>query len=87
METMTTPKLYVFEEHPKKKGHCPNCNTKEVFRYYEGLPKEYGKCDRENNCGYQNKPNGFINDYVPPVPKPEPKIIYPSEQFCAGILT
>ena len=87
METLiANQKKYVFEEHPKKKGNCPQCNTNGVFRYYEGFPREYGKCDRENNCGYQNKPNGLINSYTPPLTKPEQKVIYPSEQLCTETL-
>ncbi len=41
----------------KRKGTCPECKHTACFRYYEGLPEEYGRCDRTNNCGYHNKPN------------------------------
>ena len=87
METLTANhRKYIFQKHPKKKGTCPNCKTKGTFRYYEGFPPEYGKCDRENNCGHHNKPNGSINGYALALAKPEPKIIYPSEQLCVDIL-
>ena len=87
METLTASQIkYIFEKHPKKKGDCPSCNTNGVFRYYEGLSKEYGKCDRENNCGYHNKPIGLINNYAPPMLQPEPKVIYPSEQLIMETL-
>lgn len=87
METMlSNHRKFLFEEHPKKKGTCPNCKTKGSYRNYEGLSREYGKCDRENNCGYHNKPNGFINSYAPAFPKPEHKVIYPSEKLCTDTL-
>jgi len=86
METINLSVLYKFEQHPKKKGICPSCNSKGTFRYYEGLPREFGKCDRENNCGYHNKPNGVFTDYIIPLPKLELKTIYPSTEYCNNIL-
>ncbi|MEK6479074.1 DUF6371 domain-containing protein [Catalinimonas sp. 4WD22] len=50
--------------HKPKKWKCPSphCRKKRYVRYYnfdtmEYLPYEFGKCDRENNCGYFNKPD------------------------------
>jgi hypothetical protein len=61
-----------------KKFHCPNCNKKTFVRYFdiekkEYLPIEFGRCDRENNCGYHSTPKGeFTNTYevkfTPPLP-------------------
>jgi predicted P-loop ATPase len=85
----TTSKQYVFEIHPKKKGVCPACTSRDTFRYYEGLPREFGICDRENNCGFHNKPHGVIHamlDYTAPTPKEPAKIIYPNVEYCNGIL-
>ncbi|MDO8999789.1 MAG: DUF6371 domain-containing protein [Bacteroidota bacterium] len=48
---------YTFEKSPKPKGKCPKCNQHKKFRYYEGLPREFGKCDRESECQYHNKPD------------------------------
>lgn len=44
-----------------RKFHCPNC-TKKSFVYYvdnetgDYLNSEYGRCDRESNCGYFRQP-------------------------------
>ncbi|MBW7868869.1 MAG: hypothetical protein H3C31_11140 [Brumimicrobium sp.] len=48
---------FEFEKSPAKKGECPSCRHKDTFRFYEDLPRQYGKCDRENNCGYFNNPH------------------------------
>ena len=54
---------YQLEKHPKKKGICPNCKHKGVFRFYEEiktgkrLSEKYGICDRKNNCGYYLHPS------------------------------
>ena len=44
-----------------KKYNCPQCNRKSFVKYvheetkkYE-LPHSFGRCDRENSCGYFNK--------------------------------
>lgn len=55
---------YRFEFMKGKKENCPSCNGKRTYRRYfdketgEVLPYEYGRCDRENNCGY------FLNPYT-----------------------
>ncbi len=50
-----------FEKSPKKKGTCPQCNSKNQFRFYEDREgnrqgDEFGKCERTNNCGYHKYP-------------------------------
>jgi len=61
-------KKYRYElEKGSKKHRCPSCGKKSYVRYFDtktsdNLPKSYGRCDRESNCGYHNKP-----------PKPQPK--------------
>lgn len=47
--------------HVGKKFVCPNCNKKRFVRFFnfetlEYLPEHFGKCDREDNCGYQQTP-------------------------------
>lgn len=51
--------MFELENHPgKKKGICPQCNQRNVFVYYKNIPHNLncGRCDRENSCGYHNKP-------------------------------
>jgi hypothetical protein len=64
---------YIFERNGKK-GECPQCGKKS-FRYYDGVPREFGKCDRLNNCGFHNKPDASIKPEE--LPKPiEKKQLY-----------
>lgn len=58
---MNTEHRYIFEKGSKK-HRCPNCDKKRFVRYIdtqtgEYLPEQYGRCDRESNCGY------FLNPY------------------------
>ncbi|MGI4872102.1 MAG: DUF6371 domain-containing protein [Janthinobacterium lividum] len=47
---------------PKSRTTCPSCGTTRCFTRYldtdtgELLPDEYGRCDREANCGYVLSP-------------------------------
>jgi len=43
--------------HAAKKHICPACRKRRFVRYYnfndkEYLPEEYGRCDRQDHCGY-----------------------------------
>jgi len=68
---------YEFEKGSKK-HHCPRCTKKTFVRYVDNetgqyLPLEFGRCDRENNCGYRGTPKGeYTNTYevkfIPPPP-------------------
>lgn len=62
-----------------KKFICPNCQKKTFVKYIETetnnyLSDEYGRCDRENKCGYHNTPKGEIcNSFeIKHTPPPEP---------------
>lgn len=62
-----------------KKFLCPKCNKKTFVKYIEAetgnyLNDEFGRCDRETNCGYYSTPKGdfkntFEVKYIEP-PKP-----------------
>lgn len=51
---------FIFEKGSRK-YFCPECNKKRFVRYIdtktgEYLPEQYGRCDREANCGYHLNP-------------------------------
>ncbi|MBN1117964.1 MAG: hypothetical protein JXA77_12200 [Bacteroidales bacterium] len=53
---------YILEKGSKK-HLCPECDKKRFVRYIDTetgqlLPEQYGRCDRESNCGY------FLNPYT-----------------------
>ncbi|WP_212744248.1 DUF6965 family protein [Maribacter sp. ACAM166] len=67
-------------ERGSKKHNCPNCDKKTFVAYIdietgEPLPKEYGRCDRENKCAY--KLNPYLNEYA--------KMIWEQEQNVTGV--
>lgn len=49
-------------EKGSKKFTCPNCGVKNKYRRIidnetgDYAPFEFGRCDRENSCGYFRKP-------------------------------
>lgn len=59
-----------------KKFNCPQCGKKRFVKYIEietdhYADNQYGRCDREINCGYISYPNNnsIVNyNYVPPKP-------------------
>lgn len=59
MQTNTLTKSHTFklEQHPQKKGTCPNCKKQNCFRFYNNLPQIYGVCDHVNSCGFHNNPS------------------------------
>ena len=60
-----------------KKFNCPQCSKKRFVRYIEVetghyADSKYGRCDRQDSCGYKLYPNNnsIVNyNYVPPKPK------------------
>jgi hypothetical protein len=67
---MSTTQFKYKLERNRPKGDCPQCGKRGVFRYYEGVPRDFGICERKNNCGYHNKPDASIKPEE--LPKPEP---------------
>lgn len=48
-------------DNSSKKFICPECNKKRFVRFIDAekdeyLPEEFGRCDRENKCGYHLDP-------------------------------
>lgn len=69
---------YTLDKSSKKFG-CPKCNKKTFVKYLNTqndiyLSDEFGRCDRESNCGYYLKPEAeFKNTYeIVNIPKPQP---------------
>lgn len=73
-------KVYKYSlDKSSKKFICPKCNKRTFVKYIETeiknyLNDEFGRCDRESNCGYHNNPKGELNNsfevkYIAP---PEP---------------
>jgi hypothetical protein len=82
---------YSLEKHPKKKGQCPSCGQKGVFRYFqneegERLDEKYGICDRAAKCGFDYRPSGEL--FAPKETKAATPIetIRPAEAVAVGLL-
>ena len=76
-------------EQGSKKHHCPGCGKKRFVRYVnsstgEYLQEQFGRCDREANCGYHLKPEKDIEPSQTYKPHPVAKdVFYPSEVLTA----
>lgn len=77
----TLKSKFKFEEAPFKKGKCPKCLKSSCFRYYIGLPREYGICDHKNKCEHHNDPNKAD----PEVKKELYKLISTEIEIQAGV--
>jgi len=84
--------MYKYKLSPSsKKLSCPSCNQRTFTPYIYADNNEpvdvilYGRCDRENNCGYHHNPTtdtDFTPSHTPKSPPPAPGIqqVYPSEE-------
>lgn len=84
-------KEYRFElRKGSRKEICPNCEKKEFKPYIDKKTgkeagAKYGRCERINNCGYNNYPNADKkDDYEPPSKKYEP--IKPFEYISINLV-
>lgn len=62
-----------------KKFVCPKCNKRTLVKYKETetgnyLNEDFGRCDRETNCGFHSTPTGEFNNTfeIVNIPKPKP---------------
>lgn len=74
-------------EKGSRKWACPECGKKTLKRYmWEGtkdyVGEDYGRCDRENNCGYHRLPNKEVAE--PLTPNLRPKLPPPTQLFPNG---
>lgn len=58
-----------FPGHTQKKFQCPSCSKKRFVRFYdftkdEFLPEQYGRCDRQEHCGYYLSPFSENSEFV-----------------------
>lgn len=80
ISTISTNEYKYSLEPGSKKYQCPRCNKKTFVRYVDNetrnyLSSEFGRCDRESKCGYQNKPKAK-SDWMPLIPYTKPKLTF-----------
>lgn len=76
-----------------KKHHCPSCSKKTFVRYVftgtrDYVGDEFGRCDRENNCGYHRIPGSDQPSPPHPLTKeklPPPSVIFPLPDYIKSI--
>ena len=82
---MTTINYKFSLDKSSKKYQCPQCGKKSLVRYIDGdgdlQSEEYGRCDREVNCGYILYPEseGEQKPFIPKPPKPQ--VYFPEDVF------
>lgn len=82
---MTTINYKYSLDKSSKKYRCPQCGKKSLVRYIDGdgnlQSEEFGRCDREVNCGYILYPEseGEQKPFIPKPPKPQ--VYFPEDVF------
>lgn len=88
---------FKFGLDPSSKKHkCPQCGQKTFVVYIDNEsrqpvdPDKYGRCDRENNCGYHLNPTQDPTKAAEAktfVPKPDPEVvqIFPADDLLKRI--
>lgn len=81
-----------------KKYSCPQCKHKSLVVYLDNETKQpvdqyqFGRCDRENSCGYHEHPNQDpelakkAKEDFTPVPEPEVVQIFPPQEVVDRII-
>lgn len=80
-------------ESGSRKHHCPACTKKTFVRYvYTGtkdyVGEDFGRCDRENNCGYHRFPESDLDSPPTPLTKktlPPPTVLFPLPEYLEKI--
>ncbi len=78
-------------ETGSKKYHCPACSKKTFKRYVftesgQYVGDDFGRCDRENNCGHHQLPERDIPEPVATRPKlPPPVVLTPSLDYLQSL--
>lgn len=80
-------------ETGSRKHHCPACTKKTFVRYVftgtrDYVGEDFGRCDRENNCGYHRFPESDAP--IPPAPLtkeklPPPTLLFPEPEYLEKI--
>lgn len=76
-----------------RKHHCPACGKKTFVRYVftgtkDYVGEEFGRCDRENNCGYHRLPGSDAAAPPHPLTKeklPPTRVVFPDPAYVEGI--
>lgn len=76
-------------ETGSRKSPCPACGKKTFVQYVvvgtrDYVGDDFGRCDRENNCGYHRSPGADVALDFTPTPKPSlppPTVILPDLAF------
>ena len=83
---------YHFDKSSKK-FNFPQCGKKRFVKYIETetgqyADSKYGRCDRQDNCGYSMSPNNnsIVNyNYITPKPIEPPEVPTPALAYISPV--